>query len=94
MKNAFLSTMLLSLLVGIPSAWAQERTCSSSDFQSCKNCAQLGSAVDLKHPTAGDYLRGAEWNGLYSAYVLNCPVIGAKLIKAGANPSAAGPAVR
>jgi len=70
--------------------WAQARICTSSDFQACKSCAQLEAAVDLKQPNAGDYYRGAEWNGLYTAYVLNCPIIAAKLIKAGANPSSGG----
>ncbi len=90
MKHAILSFLLLSQFFGMPGAWAQGGSCSSSDFQSCKNCVQLESAVDLTQPTTGDYFRGAAWNGLFSAYVLNCPVIAAKLIKAGANPSSGG----
>lgn len=87
MKHVGFSIALLLLLV--QSAWAQG-LCSTSDFQLCKTCAQLEMAVDLKQPTAGDYYRGAEWNGLFAAYHLNCPAIAAKLIKAGANPSSGG----
>src|SRR3982074_428139 len=71
-------------------AWAQAKFCSSSDFQACKSCKQLEAAVDLKQPNAGDYYSGEEWNGLYAAYFLNCPIIAAKLIKVGANPSSGG----
>lgn len=72
------------------SAYAQNRFCSASDFQSCKSCTQLDSAIDLKNPDAGDYYRGAEWNGLYTAYILNCQKVATKLLKAGANPSSGG----
>jgi len=90
MRLAVLLVSLLLTLLSSQGAWAQGGSCSTSDFQSCKNCAQLQAAVDLKQPTAGDYFRGAEWNGLFSAYVLNCPVIAAKLLKAGASPSSGG----
>ncbi len=90
MKRIVFPSLFLSLLFGVPSAWAQGGSCSTSDFQSCKSCEQLEAAVDLKQPTAGDYYRGAEWNGLFSAYVLNCPIIAARLIRAGANPSSGG----
>lgn len=80
------STILAIALLSSSAAQA----CSTSDFQSCKTCGQLEAAVDLKKPESGDYYRGAQWNGLFSAYVLNCPIIGAKLIKAGANPVSGG----
>ncbi len=73
-----------------PYAFAESGSCSALDFQACKSCGQLEAAVDYKQPSAGDYYRGAEWNGIFAAYVLNCPVIAAKLIKAGANPSSGG----
>lgn len=69
---------------------AQTRTCSASDFQSCSSCLQLEPAIDLKQPNAGEYYRGAEWNGLFAAYVLNCPLVAARLLRAGANPSSGG----
>lgn len=91
MTKQFLGILgLLAILIAPTSASAQSRACSPSDFQSCKSCAQLEAAIDLKNPNAGDYYRGAEWNGLYAAYVLNCQVIAAKLIKVGANPSSGG----
>lgn len=71
-------------------SWAETRTCSPIDFQSCKSCDQLASAVSLKEPDSGEYYRGAEWNGLYAAYVLNCPIVAAKLLEAGANPASGG----
>ena len=80
----------ITLLLFLAQSALSEGSCSISDFQSCKTCAQLEAAVDLKQPTAGDYYRGAEWNGLFSAYRLNCPIIAAKLIKAGASPSSGG----
>lgn len=80
----------LLFLVAAQAALAQDRSCSASDFQACKSCAQLEAAIDLKNPTAGDYYRGAEWNGLFSAYVLNCPIVAARLIRAGANPASGG----
>lgn len=66
------------------------RRCSAEDFQACRSCAQLNAAVDLKSPMAGNYYRGAEWNGLFAAYVLNCPMVGALLIRAGADPAIGG----
>jgi hypothetical protein len=66
------------------------RQCSVEDFQACRSCPQLEAAIDLTQPSAGDYYRGAHWNGLYAAYVLNCPMIGAKLIHAGADPAIGG----
>src|SRR5260221_604652 len=90
MKRAYHSALLLTLLFCISIACAQGAYCSKTDFQSCKSCIQLEAAIDLKNPDAGDYFRGAEWNGLFSAYFLNCPIVAAKLISAGANPSSGG----
>ena len=55
-----------------------------------QDCSELEAAVDYEVPSAGDYYRGADWNGLYASYVANCPLIAAKLIKAGADPSSGG----
>lgn len=76
---------ILSVILSVQLA-GQPRQCSISDFQACKSCLELAAAVDYKRPGAGEYYRGMRWNGLFSAYVLNCPVIAAKLLKAGANP--------
>jgi hypothetical protein len=88
MKRVVFFTGLL-ICIFVQGAWAK-RYCSTSDFQACKSCRELEESVDLKQPSTGDYYRGAEWNGLFSAYVLNCPVIAAKLIRAGASPSSGG----
>lgn len=90
MKTLGTITLLVWLTFAAAPIDAQERSCSSSDFQSCKSCTELESAIDLKRPYLGDYYRGALWNGLFTAYVLNCPVIGAKLIAAGVNPASGG----
>ena len=87
MRILLKSVFLISVIVFSPLSNA---ACSKSDFQSCKTCAQLEAAIDYDNPNAGDYYRGALWNGLYSAYLRNCPIIGAKLIKAGANPASGG----
>ena len=80
----------ITLLLFLAQSVLAEGSCSTSNFQSCKTCAQLEAAVDLKQPTLEDYYRGAEWNGLFSAYFLNCPIIALKLIKAGASHSSGG----
>ncbi len=80
----------LALLLVSLSAPAADRVCSTADFQACKTCSQLEAAVDYQNPSAGDYYRGADWNGLYAAYVANCPLIATKLIRAGADPSSGG----
>lgn len=82
-----LAFVVVAAFFAISSAQAD---CSSGDFQKCKTCSQLETAIDWKKPKTGDYYRGVEWNYLFTAYYLNCPVIGAKLIKAGANPSSGG----
>ena len=66
------------------------RQCSISNFQQCYSCEALSCAVDLEKPNAGDYYRGAHWNGLYKAYVLNCPDIGQILLDYGASPVTGG----
>lgn len=90
MSSNLIRWLFVLVLGVVPYAHAETRICSTSNFQACKNCGQLEAAVDYRQPSAGDYYRGAEWNGLFAAYVLNCPVIAAKLIKAGANPSSGG----
>lgn len=47
-------------------------------------------AVNYSNANAGEYFRGAEWNGLYSAYRLNCLDVGRSLLSAGANPAQGG----
>ena len=90
-RNLLSSLLLAGGLCSSSSiGYAQTRECSVSDFQSCKSCAALAAAVDYKKPNSGDFYRGAEWNGLFASYVLNCPIVGAKLIRAGANPSLGG----
>ena len=66
------------------------RQCSTSDFQACRSCDGLSCAIDLEQPNAGDYYRGAYWNGLFKAYVLNCPDIGQILLDHGASPVTGG----
>ena len=66
------------------------RQCSTSDFQACSSCDGLSCAIDLEQPNAGDYYRGAYWNGLFKAYVLNCPDIGQILLDHGASPVTGG----
>lgn len=87
------ATFLTMLGLGSFSAALAEgaaRRCSAEDFQACRSCPQLSAAIDLKSPMVGDYYRGAEWNGLFAAYVLNCPMVGARLIRAGADPAIGG----
>lgn len=80
----------LSLLSTISVAKSTEDFCSESDFQACRSCESLEKAVNYSEPSLGDYYKGAEWNGLYSAYVLNCQAIGRKLLEAGASPEIGG----
>lgn len=64
--------------------------CDKNNFDKCKTCDQLQKAIDIKDPDFGDYYRGALWNGLYAAYVRNCPVVAEKLLSSGATPSLGG----
>jgi len=71
-------------------AGARGQTCRLSDLQSCKTCPALEKVLDVSKPDAGQYYRGAFWNGLFSAYRLNCMSIGETLLKRGANPNLGG----
>ena len=66
------------------------RTCASSDLQSCTSCPALEKVLDLAKPDAGEYYRGAFWNGLFAAYRLDCAALGQKLLERGANPNLGG----
>ena len=90
MKAKFFTALTVLLFALSPCAEAQDSSCAPSDFQACKTCDELESAVDLKRPNLGDYYRGAQWNGLFAAYKLNCPIVGVALIAAGANPASGG----
>ena len=69
---------------------ARGQACRSSDLQSCKSCPALEKTLDLSKPDAGEYYRGAFWNGLFAAYRLNCIIVGENLLKRGANPNLGG----
>lgn len=90
MKATFCTALTIPLFALSLCAEAQDRSCAASDFQACKTCDQLESAVDLEQPNLGDYYRGAQWNGLFAAYRPNCPIIGVALIAAGTNPASGG----
>ena len=49
--------------------------CYVGDLQACKTCSALGKALVKAQPNNGECYRGAQWNGLYSAYVLDCVAI-------------------
>jgi hypothetical protein len=66
------------------------RTCTSSDLQSCSSCPALAKVLVFTTPDAGEYYRGAFWNGLFAAYRLNCLALGHKLLEHGANPNLGG----
>ena len=71
-------------------AHSYSRDCSLNDFQACKSCGDLQRAIDLNRPDFGDFYRGALWNGLFSAYVNNCPKIAEQLIENDASPVSGG----
>ncbi|QKX18589.1 hypothetical protein [Microbulbifer sp. YPW1] len=87
MKAISKAALFLSIAIASPFSAA---ACSITDVKSCNTCSQLDATIDYENPSAGDYFRGARWNGLYAAYLRNCPLIGAKLIKKGANPVSGG----
>jgi len=64
--------------------------CSLDDLQRCASCNELDKTVNLKQPDQGEYYRGAYWNGLYTAYVMNCQSVGKKLLDNNANPNLGG----
>jgi hypothetical protein len=70
-------------------ATAQEE-CSIDYLQGCKSCKQLARITSQSEPDNGDYYRGAQWNGLYTAYVHNCLGVAETLLKRGANPNWGG----
>ncbi len=82
---------LLSLALTLYCQTIQASECSAQDFQGCKTCDELENAIDYRQPDAGDYYRGAQWNGLFASYVNNCPLIAGRLIHEGANPASGGP---
>ena len=85
-----LITWLLALL---SSAYAHEfdpGSCSTDDLQPCKTCAALSKVVAKAEPDNGEYLHGAQWNGLYTAYVHDCYSVAEGLLKRGANPNWGG----
>jgi hypothetical protein len=65
-------------------------SCSITHFQSCSSCDELNEAIDITQPNAGEYYRGAYWNGLFMAYVRDCPNIGQLLLDNGASPVTGG----
>ena len=87
MKKITSFILLFSLMTITTSANAR---CSITDFQQCLSCDELSEAIDINQPNAGDYYRGAYWNGLYMAYVRNCPNIGQLLLDHGASPVTGG----
>lgn len=64
--------------------------CELWDLQRCTSCDELTKTVVLKQPDQGEYYRGAYWNGLYAAYILNCQTVGKKLLDNHANPNLGG----
>ena len=64
--------------------------CYTGDLQACKSCDALGKAVAKAKPNDGEYYRGAQWNGLYAAYVHDCTAIAEDLLKRAANPNWGG----
>ena len=65
-------------------------TCSLGDLQRCTSCKALDKTINLKQPDQGEYYRGAYWNGLYAAYVMNCQSVARKLLDNNANPNLGG----
>ena len=65
-------------------------SCSLDDLQRCTSCKALDKTVNLKNPDQGEYYRGAYWNGLYAAYVMNCQSVARKLLDNHANPNLGG----
>ena len=64
--------------------------CTAGYLQGCKSCRQLARVTAQNEPDSGDYYRGAQWNGLYAAYVHSCLDVAEELLKRGANPNWGG----
>lgn len=64
--------------------------CTPDYLQGCQSCEQIARIMSKNEPNSGDYYRGAQWNGLYAAYVHNCFEIAESLLKRGANPNWGG----
>ena len=84
--------ILISLLVAsvIYADSPASRMCSVDDLQACKSCKSLSRVLSKADPDYGEYLHGAEWNGLYAAYVHDCQALAEDLLKRGANPNRGG----
>lgn len=85
-----LSTLLLGLL---PLVYAHEfdpRSCNVDDLQPSNTCRALAKVVTNAEPDNGEYLHGAQWNELYTAYVHDCYSVAEGLLKRGANPNWGG----
>jgi hypothetical protein len=80
----------ISLAVTMLPALIHGQTCILSDLQSCASCPAPAKVLDNSRPDAGEYYRGAYWNGLFAAYRLNCVSLGEELLKHGANPNLGG----
>jgi len=92
--SVFLSLFLIysSPALGEHSRWlpTPREECSSEYLQGCKSCKQLSQILSRNEPDNGDYYHGAQWNGLYAAYVHNCFEVANSLLKRGANPNWGG----
>ena len=82
--------VVITALFGLVVSANASRSCSITDFQSCSSCVELSEAIDITQPNAGEYYRGAYWNGLLMAYVRDCPNIGQLLLDNGASPVTGG----
>ena len=80
----------LLLCNGCSAESAAQEKCDLHDLQRCNSCVALSNTVDLNSPDDGEYYRGAFWNGLYSAYRLNCQAVGESLLNHHANPNLGG----
>lgn len=89
-KAQFASFFFLCTFLFFTSGPLYAGTCVLSDLQSCSSCPTLEKVLDLAKPDAGEYYRGAFWNGLFAAYRLDCFALGQKLLEHGANPNLGG----
>jgi hypothetical protein len=84
------ASLLLLSTIGCHAKSPSVEKCDIHDLQRCKSCTALSNTIDLKNPDAGEYYRGAYWNGLYTAFVLNCQDVGKQLLENHANPNLGG----
>lgn len=89
MKN-FLASVVILFLALFSTVVRGSNDCTISYFQGCRTCADLRRITAKSKPNVGDYYRGAQWNGLYAAYVLDCMDVAKDLLKRGANPNWGG----